>query len=184
MKADVPRLLFKNRSEFRKWLEDSSETSSGVWLIFGKKNSGVITLSQEEALEEALCYGWIDGQFAKGDDTIFVKYFAKRRKQSPWSEKNKRLVAELIDKGLMTEFGLAAVEVAKKNGKWDEVKVLDVDTFIKKLSEYHPAYENYMKLPPYRRTTEVKRFWSFKTEAARERDFIKIVDMLNKLSEE
>ncbi len=181
MKKDIPQLLFPTREEFRSWLSENAETSGGVWLIFGKKGSNVVSLTQAEALEEALCFGWIDGQFAKGDDSIFIKYFAKRRKQSPWSEKNKKIVGELIEKGVMTKLGLAAIEEAKKNGKWDAVNEVDVEAFTKKLEDYHPAYENYMKLSPYRRTIEARRYFSFKTEAARERDFLKIVEMLNEM---
>lgn len=184
MKTDLPELLFPTRRDFRKWLQENSETSGGVWLVFGKKNSGVVTLSQAEALEEALCFGWIDGQFGKGDDTKFFKYFAKRRRQSPWSEKNKKLVGELIEKGLMATPGLAAVEEGKKSGKWDLVNEVNVEAFAKKLADFHPAYENYMKLSEYRRIIEARRYYSFKTEAARERDFLKIVDMLNNLSKE
>lgn len=184
MKSDIPRLLFETRSDFRDWLQQNATTSEGVWLIFGKKNSGVVTLSQTEALEEALCFGWIDGQFAKGDDTMFIKYFARRRKQSPWSEKNKKIVGELQRKGLMTDLGQAAVDEAKKDGRWDVVNVVNVEAFTKKLADFHPAYENYMKLSEYRRTIEARRYYSFKTEAARERDFLKIVEMLNNLSQE
>ncbi len=176
------KIIFSTRSDFRTWLKENSETSGGVWLVFGKKNSGIVTLSQAEALEEALCYGWIDGQLGKGDDAKFYKYFAKRRKQSPWSEKNKKLVGELTEKGLMEAPGLAAVEEAKKNGKWDLVNEVNVEAFTKKLSDFHPAYENYMKLSEYRRIIEARRYYSFKTEAARERDFLKIVEMLNGLS--
>ncbi|MBE7057129.1 MAG: hypothetical protein E7388_06815 [Ruminococcaceae bacterium] len=91
MKTDIPRLLFATREEFRDWLSENAETSGGVWLVFGKKGLDIVSLSQAEALEEAFCFGWIDGQFAKGDDYMFIKYFAKRRKQSLWSEKIRRL---------------------------------------------------------------------------------------------
>lgn len=121
MRADVPELLFATHSDFRAWLQKNAETSECVWLIFSKTKA-VITLSANDALEEALCFGWIDGQMQSIDETKYHKYFARRRTKSVWSEKNKKVVEVLRAKGMMTELGEKAVETAIKNGIWNTPK--------------------------------------------------------------
>ena len=183
MRGDVPELLFASRSEFRAWLQENAETSEGVWLLFGKTKA-VITLSANDALEEALCFGWIDGQMKSIDETKYRKYFARRRAKSVWSDKNKKLVETLRSKGIMTESGEKAVETAKKNGTWDIPKgnpITDeqVEAFTEKLAGISPAYENFLNMSPSVQRTYTGRYLSFKTEEARQRDFEKIVDRLN-----
>ena len=180
----MPELVFQTRADFRAWLTEHAETNEGVWLIFGKTKS-VVTLSANDALEEALCFGWIDGQMQRIDETKYHKYFAKRRAKSVWSEKNKKIVDILRQKGLMTVLGEKAVETAKQNGCWDISKGDPItegqkEAFAAKLSDFSPAYENFCNMPPSVRRTYTMRYLSFKTEEARERDFEKTVDRLNK----
>lgn len=106
---------FSDRGEFRKWLKEHCLSSAGVWLLFGKAG-GPKTLKAGEALEEALCFGWIDGQMQSIDDKAYKKYFSMRREKSKWSEKNKALVKGLEKRGLMTDFGRQKIEEAKKTG--------------------------------------------------------------------
>jgi len=184
MKTDVPELVFKSRGEFRKWLSKNAETSGGVWLVFGKTEE-VETLTANEALEEALCYGWIDGQMRSIDKTRYHKYFACRRDKSIWSDKNKKIVEALRKKKLMTELGEKAVKNAEKNGAWNASKSSpiteeQVKILTDRLKGISPAWENFNKMSPSVRSTYTKRYFSFKTEEARERDFLKIVDRLNK----
>ena len=184
MRADVPELLFPSRDAFHAWLIENAETSEGVWLVFGKTKA-VLTLSANDALEEALCFGWIDGQMKSIDNTKYKKYFAQRRPKSPWSEKNKKTVETLLAKGFMTELGKKAVEAAKQNGTWNTPKqgqITDdqVDALSTKLEGISPAFENFHKMPRSVRLTYTRRYLSFKTEEARQRDFEKIVDRLNK----
>jgi uncharacterized protein YdeI (YjbR/CyaY-like superfamily) len=183
VRADIPKLLFPAREDFRGWLEENSETSQGVWLVFGKTKA-VATLSANDALEEALCFGWIDGQMQSVDDTLYHKYFSKRREKSVWSEKNKKIVEKLRDKGKMTELGERAVETAKKNGMWDAPKAAPVTdeqlkAFMSKISGNSPAYENFMNMPESVQRTYARRYLSFKTEESRHRDFEKIIGRLN-----
>ena len=112
---------FANREEFRKWLAEHCLASDGVWLLFGKAG-GPQTIKAAEALEEALCFGWIDGQMQSIDDKTYRKYFARRREKSKWSEKNKALVKSLEERGLMTDFGRQKIEEARQNGQWDAPK--------------------------------------------------------------
>ena len=183
MRADVRELLFASRGDFRAWLSEHAETGDGVWLVFGKTQA-VVTLTAHEALEEALCFGWIDGQMQSIDHTKYLKYFARRRAKSLWSEKNKNLVEVLRKKGIMTGFGEQAVETAKRNGTWDTPKHEpvtneQVDAFAEKLTGISPASENFSKMPPSVRISYTGRYLSFKSEEARQRDFEKIVDRLN-----
>ncbi len=118
-------LQFSNRAEFRNWLMENHDSDQGVWLVFGKKG-GPKTIKAGEALEEALCFGWIDGQMNQIDSEKYIKYFKRRQKKSRWSEKNKNIVRNLRTKGLMTEFGEKAVEEAKQNGMWNLPKPVPI----------------------------------------------------------
>ena len=183
MRKDVPELLFPSRGDFREWLVEHAETSEGVWLILGKTKAAV-TLSANDALEEALCFGWIDGQMRRVDGDKYLKYFARRRAKSVWSEKNKKTIPALREKGLMTALGESAVDAAIKNGSWDapEGKPISdeqIEAFAEKLAGIAPAYENFNNMPRSVRLTYTRRYLSFKTEEARERDFAKIVERLN-----
>ena len=184
MRANNPELLFSSRENFRAWLHENAETSEGVWLVFGKKKA-VPSLSAKDALEEALCFGWIDGKMQSIDNTKYLKYFARRRAKSVWSDKNKKTVETLRDRGIMTELGEKAVQTAIKNGSWDAPKknpITDeqIETFAEKLDGISPAYKNFKNMPPSARRTYTRRHLSFKSDEARQRDFEKIVDRLNK----
>ena len=183
MRIDVPELLFQSRDDFRAWLQENATKSDGVWLIFGKTKK-VVTLSANDALEEALCFGWVDGQIKSIDDSKYRKYFACRREKSPWSDKNKKIVETLREKNLMTELGEKAVEIAKKNGMWDAspsgtITDEQIASFSDKLSGLPLAYENFIKMPRSAKVAYVRRYLSFKKEETRQKDFEKIVDMLN-----
>lgn len=184
MRENVPELLFLSRNDFRVWLHENAETSDGVWLIFGK-TTAVVTLTANDALEEALCFGWIDGQMKSLDNTKYIKYFTKRRPKSSWSEKNKKIAEKLIEKKLMTGLGKKTIEAAKNNGMWnspksDPVTEKQVEEFAKKLIEISPAYENFMKMSRSVKFAYTGRHFSFKSEEARQRDFLKIAERLNK----
>jgi uncharacterized protein YdeI (YjbR/CyaY-like superfamily) len=184
MKSNTPELLFPARKDFHKWLSKNAETSEGVWLVFGKTNS-VVTLSANEALEEALCFGWIDGQMKSVDETKYVKYFARRRAKSVWSDKNKKTVLVLREKGLLTPLGEEAVALAMKNGMWDApsrqpITDEQIEALAKKLQGISPAYENFMKMSPSVKRTYTGAYFAPKSDEARQRGFDRIVDRLNK----
>ena len=179
MRADVPELLFSSRNDFRKWLTKNAEISEGVWLVFGKTKA-VVTVTANDALEEALCFGWIDGQMKSIDATKYRKYFARRRAKSIWSDKNKKIVDALRTKKMMTALGENAVETAKKNGMWEaSAGTEEVEAFAKKLAGISPAHENFMKLPPSAKLATTRWYLSTKGEETRQRDFLKIVEHLN-----
>lgn len=182
MRENVPELLFPIRSEFRKWLQENAKTSEGVWILFGKSKR-VVTLTANEALEEALCFGWIDGQMKRIDDTKYKKYFARRRLKSKWSGKNKSLVKKLIENGMMTESGIEAIENAKKNGMWNLEPIGDkhIEALAEMLKPYTGAYDQFKKLTPYSRLDTTKWYYSFKRETTRRRELLKIIDRLNQM---
>src|SRR5512136_2154303 len=109
---------FKSRSEWRKWLMKNHSRKDEVWLIHHKKGSGGIGVRHEEAVEEAICFGWIDGKLRSLDRERFVLRYTPRRRGSIWSGKNKAAAMKLIDQGRMSHAGLAKIEEAKRNGRW------------------------------------------------------------------
>lgn len=177
-------LQFSSRDEFRDWLEQNGESSGGVWLLFGKRG-GPKTITASEALEQALCFGWIDGQMRSLNDESYIKYFSARRKNSKWSEKNKVIAARLEQQGLMTGLGRAKIEAAKKNGQWDAPKAVPVtDEQITQLSdllkEYEPAHANFMAMAPSVKKTYARAYFDAKTDAGRASRLVWMVDRLNK----
>lgn len=176
-------LQFLTREEFRNWLSDNCLSEDGVWLLFGKAG-GPKTLKAGEALEEALCFGWIDGQMLSIDEKSYQKYFSKRRENSKWSEKNKALAQELEERGMMTDYGRKKIEEAKQNGQWDKPKPAAVtEEQIAMLSallkEYEPAYTNFQAMSPSVRKTYTKAYLDAKTEDGRKKRIAWMVDRLN-----
>lgn len=114
-----PVELFATKRSFATWLDKNHAKTPGLWLRFGKKGSGVKSISYEEALEIALCYGWIDTQVRGESPETYVQKFLPRASKSIWSKVNCAKATDLIAKGLMHPAGLAAIENAKANGRWD-----------------------------------------------------------------
>jgi uncharacterized protein YdeI (YjbR/CyaY-like superfamily) len=112
-------LQFDTQSDWATWLGRHHESSQGAWLKFAKKGSGVTTVTHPEALEEALCYGWIDGQAAQFDATFYLIRFTPRRPRSKWSQINREKVERLTAERRMKPAGLAQVQAAKEDGRWD-----------------------------------------------------------------
>ena len=113
-------IFFETSSDWRKWLQDNHDKSPGIWLVFYKKESGKTSLTYEESVEEALCYGWIDSVIKKIDEKSYMRKFTPRKDGSNWSDLNKKRVEKLIKEGRMTEIGMAKIEIAKQNGEWDK----------------------------------------------------------------
>lgn len=117
--VQAPTLPFATAAHFENWLADYREEAAGVWIRLFKKASGVASVTHAEALQVALCYGWIDGQARKGDDTSWLQRFCPRRPRSVWSKRNVGYVAALTAAGRLQPEGLAEVERAKADGRWD-----------------------------------------------------------------
>lgn len=118
-RADLPIIGFENAAAFHAWLAAEPRTSKGLWLKLAKKRAGLASLSKVEAIDTALCHGWIDGQLDKYDDASWLVRFTPRKRASKWSEVNRTRALELIAAGRMQPAGLAEVEAAKADGRWD-----------------------------------------------------------------
>jgi uncharacterized protein YdeI (YjbR/CyaY-like superfamily) len=116
---DEPTLPFESAEAWEAWLDEHHETVDGVWLQIAKKASGLPTVTHAEALQAALCFGWIDGQRKPLDDLYFLQRFTPRRRRSAWSQVNREHVARLEAAGRMRPAGRRAVEAAKADGRWD-----------------------------------------------------------------
>ena len=114
-----PVIEFQRKSEWMAWLNKNYNRSTGVWLRLAKKDSGLTSISRNEALDVALCYGWIDGQARSEGSTTWLQKFTPRTKRSIWSKKNRENVQRLIDSGEMQPSGLAEIERAQSDGRWD-----------------------------------------------------------------
>jgi uncharacterized protein YdeI (YjbR/CyaY-like superfamily) len=117
--ADQPELAFACADEFDAWLAEHHDRSDGIWLRYAKKGSGIASVTYAEALQIALAYGWIDGQSKSIDETWYRQRWTPRRRRSVWSKRNRRFAEELIASGRMQPAGLAEVERAKADGRWD-----------------------------------------------------------------
>ena len=178
-------ILFKTRGDFHAWLEENAATSGGIWLVFGKTKQ-IKTLKAGEALEEALCFGWIDGVMKKVDDNAYIKYFAQRRKNSKWSEKNKKLVVKLEQQGLMTDLGREKIAEAKQNGQWENAtkpsaitdeQIAQVAEILKK----NPAAaKNFANMSPSVQKTYTRAYLDAKTDAGREKRIAWMMERLEK----
>ena len=118
-KDGKPILAFASAAEWEAWLDAEHATADGVWVKFAKKGSGVETVVYAEALEVALCYGWIDSQVARLDERFYLQKFTPRRARSKWSRINRDKIEELTTQGRMRPAGLEQVELAKADGRWD-----------------------------------------------------------------
>jgi uncharacterized protein YdeI (YjbR/CyaY-like superfamily) len=118
-RAGLPILAFSDLAALEHWLEAQSASSPGLWIKFGKAGSGVASVSKAEAIDAALCHGWIDGQLDKYDDAHWLTRFTPRKARSKWSQVNRARADELIEAGRMRPSGMAQIEAARADGRWD-----------------------------------------------------------------
>ena len=137
-------LTFKSPPAFRSWLEENHAASNGIWLRVFKKDSGEKSITYGEALDQALCYGWIDGQRKAHEDRSWLQKFTPRRPKSGWSKYNTQHAERLIKSGKMTPAGLKEVEAAKADGRWKAAydsfgNAAVTDDFLKELAKDEKA---------------------------------------------
>ncbi len=109
------------RNDWRNWLKKNHDKLNEIWLVYYKKESGKERIPYDDAVEEALCFGWIDSIVKRIDNDKYMQRFTPRKNNSKWSELNKQRAVKMINQGKMTKEGLAKIENAKNNGKWDEI---------------------------------------------------------------
>jgi len=126
-KKEIETFCPTSRQQWRQWLEENHRSKQAVWLIYYKKKTSIASITWSEAVDEALCFGWIDSKAKALDDEKFMQFFSIRKPKSVWSKVNKEKIRQLMEAGLMTQAGLESIETAKKNGSWtilDEVEEL------------------------------------------------------------
>lgn len=182
---DLPTLPFESKKKFVDWLAKNHDKSAGLWLKIAKKATGISTVTYAEALDVALCYGWIDGQKGSFDEQYFLQKFTPRRPKSIWSKINVEKVAGLIASGEMKPSGLKAVEAAKQDGRWDAAYSSQKNIVVP--ADFQSALEKNKKAKAFFETlTGAKRYsFLFRIETAkkaetREKRIGQFVQMLAK----
>ena len=137
-----------SRQEWREWLAQNHRTSPGVWLIYYKIKSGKSGIQYDEALKEALCFGWIDSKSKKLDEERYRQIFTPRKPRSTWSKRNKQYIEELIAEGLIAEAGLEKIEAAKRDSSWstlDAIEALIVPADLREALDADEAANKYFE---------------------------------------
>jgi uncharacterized protein YdeI (YjbR/CyaY-like superfamily) len=151
-RESLEQVYVADRAAWRRWLADNHASSPGIWLVFDRKSSRPDRLAYVDAVEEALCYGWIDSTARKLDDTQYVQLMAPRKPKSTWARTNKARVERLIAEGLMTAAGLASIERAKANGSWESLDAVEAlvvpDDLVAALAARPGAAERFAALAP------------------------------------
>ena len=153
----MKQLYVTDRDQWRDWLCGHHAGEAGIWLVFYKKATSRPTIEYDAAVEEALCFGWIDSIIKRIDTEKYVRKFTPRKNKSDWSKLNKKRVAKMIKAGRMTEAGIAKIKAAKKNGSWNQdgktSRSLEIPgEFAEALADNKKAKERFQKLAPtYRR---------------------------------
>lgn len=151
-KDGIPTFYAKTRSAWRKWLEKNCHSAKSVWLIIYHKGSKTPSVYYPEAVDEALCFGWVDSKPNKRDHESYYQFFAKRNPKSKWSKINKEKVERLMAEGLMTPAGMEMITLAKELGTWDALTPVDnleePDDLKKAFSKNKTAYKNWQAFPP------------------------------------
>jgi uncharacterized protein YdeI (YjbR/CyaY-like superfamily) len=184
-KKDPPVLSFETSVDFRNWLENNYEDQTGIWLRIFKKDSGVPSINYALALDEALCYGWIDGQVKKIDEQSYIQKFTPRRLRSMWSKRNIENVKRLKKEGRMRPPGIKEVERAKADGRWensyDSPSNMTVpEDFLKELSKDKKAAEFFNTLNKINKYSIAWRLQTARKPETRAGRMKVILEMLSK----
>jgi len=185
MADDKPILAFTSQRRWESWLKANHLKSSGIWLRFAKKGSGLKSVTYAEAVESALCYGWIDGQALKDTDTTYLQKFTPRAKRSMWSKINRQKALVLIENGRMQPAGLAEIERAKLSGRWesayDSWATMTVPQDLQSALDANPAAKAFFEtLTSRNRYAILFRLHSAKKTETRERRLQQYIDMLER----
>jgi uncharacterized protein YdeI (YjbR/CyaY-like superfamily) len=185
MADDLPVLLFASPAELEAWLDENHASAGGIWLKIAKKGSGVESVTYAEALELALCFGWIDSQKRGFDERHFLQRFTPRRPRGKWSQINREKAEGLIAAGAMRPAGLAEVEAAKADGRWDAAyagqRTAEVPADLQlELDGNEAAREFFASLDSANRYAIIYRLEEAKKPQTRERRLQKFVGMLER----
>ncbi|HEX9645748.1 MAG TPA: YdeI/OmpD-associated family protein [Acidimicrobiia bacterium] len=183
MSAELPELLVPNAAGWRSWLEPNHGSSPGVRLVLTRKGGEVTGLTYEEAVDEAVCFGWIDGQGTKRDEGSYRVRFTPRTRRSQWSMRNVERVARLEAEAKMADAGRAAVEAAQADGRWEMAYAGPAsaevpEDLLAAIAEVPAAQAMFDVLTSQNRFALISRLGRLKTEAARRRRIDEFVAML------
>ena len=181
---ELATLHFKSQKEWEAWLERNHATAPGVWMKLAKKGSGIASVTYMEAVDVALCYGWIDSQSRSLDDRQYVQRFTPRRAKSPWSKINRAKAEEFIAQGRMRPAGMREVEAAQADGRWESAYdgqlTIGVPPDLTKLLDKNPkAKKFFATLDSRNRYAVLHRIQQAKKPETRSRRIEKFVAMLN-----
>ena len=184
-KTDLQIISFSTQKDFEIWQEENHNNTKGIWIRFYKKNSDISTIIYDEALDVALCYGWIDGQVKKYDEYSYLQKFTPRRPKSMWSKRNKDHVLRLEKECRMKLSGIIEVENAKKDGRWDRAydspgKMTVPEDFMIEISKNKQALEFFESLNKANKYTIGWRLQTAKNKETRERKMFEILNMMEK----
>jgi len=179
-----PLIQPKSRKAWRAWLQKNHASSSGIWLVYAKKHTGIPSLTYSEAVEEALCFGWIDSLVHPIDDSLYKQIFTPRKDKSAWSPLNKKRVARLIADGVMTPAGMTLIDVAKKNGQWNAHDATEAMTMPPELKKALTANAAAKKNWPTYTASQQKAFLRMvdgaKTAATRAKRVARVIEIVSK----
>lgn len=173
-------LYVTKRDEWRAWLEENHDTKNEVWLLFYKKHTGAPTLLYDDAVEEALCYGWIDSIVKRIDDEKYARKFTPRTKKSKWSELNKKRVKKMIKEGKMTEAGLAKIDERALSEKEVKKEVVIPPEIEKVLQANEKVWEHFVNLAPGYKRQYIGWVMDAKREETRKRRLNELMTVLEK----
>jgi uncharacterized protein YdeI (YjbR/CyaY-like superfamily) len=181
--VELPVQPFASAAEWESWLREHHAELPGVWVKLAKKGSGVPSVTFAEALDAALCYGWIDGQARSVDDSWYVQKFTPRRSRSTWSKRNRDKVAALIEAGRMQPAGLREIERAKADGRWDAAydapsTATVPDDLQRELDANPTAAEFFATLNSQNRYAILHRIQTARKPETRERRIKQFIEML------
>ena len=185
MKTELPELLLPDAAAWRAWLEEHHLLSAGVWLVIGKQGGTATELTRQSALDEALCFGWIDGQAARRDEESYLQRYTRRGPRSMWSLRNVGHIGRLEAAGKLHPAGRDAVESAKADGRWDAAYAGPATAevpqdLLEAIAANESAQSMYEVLSSQNRFALAYRLGQLKTPAARERNIARFVDMLSR----
>jgi len=179
--VSVEHHRFLDPGEWRHWLEVNHSQDEAIWVVIQKVKSTNPGIKYDEALDEALCYGWIDGKMRRIDDNEFIQWFSPRRRNSPWSRRNRDKVDKLIAEGRMTDAGLTEIVKAKGNGRWEAAYTsreppLMPDDLLEELKSNMVAHDNFKAFPNSARFMYIHWVNEARRESTRARRIRRVVE--------
>ncbi|MEO0726458.1 MAG: YdeI/OmpD-associated family protein [Bacteroidota bacterium] len=179
-KKDIEKYCPKSRAEWRSWLEKNHQSKHSVWLVYYKTSTKTPSLSWSHAVDEAVCFGWIDSTKKTIDNEKYMQYFCKRKPKSNWSKVNKEKVKTLIEQGLMKKAGFDSIKIAKENGSWsflDTVEALEIPEDLKReFTNYEGSFKYFENLS--KSSKKILLYWvvSAKRKETRQKRIIEIAE--------